>query len=986
MPMPPTTLGPGAFTQSQPQVSLVGGRTAVDPESVSIAALQASSGAGSINAKLSAALASIPIVGGEQSNMITGLSVAGYGGGKFDKVLRSGRTADLGTTFATDPVTDPGALYLWERDNSKGPLNVQWFGAYPRGPAATNRAAMQAAIDASAGRGIFIPEGWYELDASLKVCHFSGIIRGEGWGFPAVWSQGYLYGSAEWTDPDSHAPCAVLGTVLYFSADTHGIDTITGDTPLNQTGKRPNHLTVKDLALIGPGGAGTGCGITPTVIGGTPAHNAFRIVRNVLLGNWGVAMDGTNTLWGQYDSLQLIGNAIGFKSTSVFNANQIKNLTCTANLVALDFSGMELNEIDGLEVNSNVLGFRFGKYVGGGPSQLMIRNGYVEGNTTAIEALPAAGGAWGAGQHVVWDNVLFDQPETWTPTGWAIDRWVWRNCRMVAFSMRLGPTISNWSFPGTTLKDLQFIGTPSADPERVRLSDHVTQEPDTRVVTSWSKESSILLCNGVPGSCADTVITTVRAHGFSNGDEVFPVWSDQVPIYGPMLVGTNPAVDGYQDVIEKTGYFVINAAPTTFGLALAPAGAALHFMNPSSGQLYFAKPAVTATIRPDYLTGPVQRVWLDAATVTIEPPTNAVAGAEITFLLQQDATGSRAVVFSPAYVSAWSDAGNAANKRCSITFRYLDSGVWTQVTPQTPWLLRPYPFDWSLIAPVTHPLAMSGVSSYYDPVTGCVIAFGGYTGAAYSDKTWSFDPLTGEWTDISPVGSPQGRAGAGIVYDSVRGVGVLFGGSGNPWIPPQTWEFDGVNWTQIVTATTPAGRYGQQLAFDSARGVVVMYGVAGGGADACKTWEFDGLDWTLKDSVGLTAVQSLILVYDPKINKTVAFGGFDNAGATQTGLHHWDGTSWSTNLFAGAAPARGSAVGCYDSIRGVIVMTGGYSESGDLDSTWEVADTTWTRSRNLPNPVKYTMAFSFMPNVNRGVLFGGMNGAAYLADTLLYTR
>jgi hypothetical protein len=59
----------------------------------------------------------------------------------------------------------------------------------------------------------------------------------------------------------------------------------------------------------------------------------------------------------------------------------------------------------------------------------------------------------------------------------------------------------------------------------------------------------------------------------------------------------------------------------------------------------------------------------------------------------------------------------------------------------------------------------------------------------------------GAWHQIVTPSSPPGRMNHGLVYDSKRGVAVLFGGA-NSCVDRtplnDTWEFDGANWRQVV--------------------------------------------------------------------------------------------------------------------------------------------------------------------------------------------
>ncbi|HIE71069.1 MAG TPA: hypothetical protein EYP98_13340, partial [Planctomycetes bacterium] len=102
---------------------------------------------------------------------------------------------------------------------------------------------------------------------------------------------------------------------------------------------------------------------------------------------------------------------------------------------------------------------------------------------------------------------------------------------------------------------------------------------------------------------------------------------------------------------------------------------------------------------------------------------------------------------------------------------------------------------------------------------------------------WEYDGV--DWTQSTPASSPSARYNHAMVYDSVRGKVVMFGGQA-PGTTNDTWEYDGVNWTQVTTTSSPSARYAHAMAYDSARGKVVMFGgVVGSNGFFNDTWEYD---------------------------------------------------------------------------------------------------------------------------------------------------
>jgi hypothetical protein len=95
-------------------------------------------------------------------------------------------------------------------------------------------------------------------------------------------------------------------------------------------------------------------------------------------------------------------------------------------------------------------------------------------------------------------------------------------------------------------------------------------------------------------------------------------------------------------------------------------------------------PAYAASLTIDATAGEIVDVGALTGAITINAPTNPVAGQELIFLLLQDGTGGRAVTWNAAFTHSWSDTGNTANKRASILFVYSGGG-WLQVGAQRVW-------------------------------------------------------------------------------------------------------------------------------------------------------------------------------------------------------------------------------------------------------------------------------------------------------------
>jgi hypothetical protein len=133
-----------------------------------------------------------------------------------------------------------------------------------------------------------------------------------------------------------------------------------------------------------------------------------------------------------------------------------------------------------------------------------------------------------------------------------------------------------------------------------------------------------------------------------------------------------------------------------------------------------------------------------------------------------------------------------------------------------------------------------------------VVLFGGSDNPSSLNclsDTWEWNGIT--WTQRTPVAAPPGRVYHAMAYDSARGVTVVFGGisMAGGGLMADTWEWNGTNWTQRTPATSPPVRYAHAMVFDSARGVTVLFGgdpffISGSGSPLSDTWEWNGTNWT----------------------------------------------------------------------------------------------------------------------------------------------
>ncbi len=183
----------------------------------------------------------------------------------------------------------------------------------------------------------------------------------------------------------------------------------------------------------------------------------------------------------------------------------------------------------------------------------------------------------------------------------------------------------------------------------------------------------------------------------------------------------------------------------------------------------------------------------------------------------------------------------------------------------------------------------------YDSRRNRLVAFGGSSGPGrVLDETWEFD---GAWHRV-PVSGPSGRMAHAMVFDEARGVTFVYGGAagggsgGTPAVLGDTWVYDGRTWRQ-VQASGPGPRHGAGIAYDSRRGLVLLFGGLGEEGFLGDTWGWDGTAWRKLADTGPEPRGMGYMAFGRRRDRVVLFGG--RKGWPDGDLDdtwEWDGTSW----------------------------------------------------------------------------------------------
>jgi hypothetical protein len=129
-----------------------------------------------------------------------------------------------------------------------------------------------------------------------------------------------------------------------------------------------------------------------------------------------------------------------------------------------------------------------------------------------------------------------------------------------------------------------------------------------------------------------------------------------------------------------------------------------------------------------------------------------------------------------------------------------------------------------------------------------LILFGGFRfkpGPNYLNDTWAFDGA--RWHQLLPASSPSARSSAGVLQQGPGGVVIVGGISETAQASTyynDMWRWDGANWTKLSNAMPgPANRYFFMTAQDTLRGLGLLFGGKAGEQDLNDLWAWDGTTW-----------------------------------------------------------------------------------------------------------------------------------------------
>jgi cysteine-rich repeat protein len=254
---------------------------------------------------------------------------------------------------------------------------------------------------------------------------------------------------------------------------------------------------------------------------------------------------------------------------------------------------------------------------------------------------------------------------------------------------------------------------------------------------------------------------------------------------------------------------------------------------------------------------------------------------------------------------------------------------------------------------------------------------------ALDREMWAFDGSA--WSVRTSTGIPPGvRSSPVIAYDTVRGDVVVAGGlqpatSVNALVYGDSFRWHAGQW-ELVDEAKPGGRYAATAVYDSARGVVVLFGGNQNNTNRGDTWELDSTGWRQTSSGGgpnePTAAVYPSMAYDPITRRAILL---DWSGDT----YAYDGTWQKLDVPRMSLALRGGTM-TFDPWRRRLVLFGGFDANATLyNDVYELADGGWTAvevTGERPS-ARFGDAFVAHPRSRALVLVGGTDLMTYPGDT-----
>ncbi len=244
--------------------------------------------------------------------------------------------------------------------------------------------------------------------------------------------------------------------------------------------------------------------------------------------------------------------------------------------------------------------------------------------------------------------------------------------------------------------------------------------------------------------------------------------------------------------------------------------------------------------------------------------------------------------------------------------------------------------------------------------------------------------MAAAWQLIDAEGPPAAVV-AGVAFDPERGEAIRYGGlpMDSNDCTAETWQWADGAWSELE-ADPPTACDHMFMAHDTTRDRTLLFG---GGDDAgnlnTETWALADGGWRRLANEGPAGRAHFGFLYDEGHDRAFLYGGYDGNRVFDD-FWEWDGAAWTELDLPG--PGARSHFGRAMDDGGSLLLFGGADRTSTFqslhDDTWRLTDGRWMAVDGAGPSARGGSALAFDPLRDAYVLYGGFeaDGAA-LDDT-----
>lgn len=170
-----------------------------------------------------------------------------------------------------------------------------------------------------------------------------------------------------------------------------------------------------------------------------------------------------------------------------------------------------------------------------------------------------------------------------------------------------------------------------------------------------------------------------------------------------------------------------------------------------------------------------------------------------------------------------------------------------------------------------------GTASIYEPVSGKITTFAGFTSAGRFDDTWTFDVISRTWQDKTVAQKPPKRCLHSAVYANDMGRMVIYAGQDDNGLRDDIWEcqLSSYSWNNITPSLKPPARFWNSMIYYNGGNIIIWGGLSTGARNdmwkfrmGSNLWEF-----IVQGAVVPPARWGHTGIYIPEQDRMIIFGG-----------------------------------------------------------------------------------------------------------------